>query len=85
MSSVLAPAQVPVLRNRKRAFIFFESPFDTFGPSSGDDPAAAERCAILFRAYLFYFGRPFRLGALRSILFRGTRCWIARTTTSKLQ
>ena len=35
--------QVPVLRNRKRALIFFESPFDTFGPSSGDDPAAAER------------------------------------------
>jgi hypothetical protein len=25
--------KVPVLRNRKRAFMFFESPFDTFGPA----------------------------------------------------
>lgn len=27
--------QVPVLRNRKRAFVFGESPFDSFGPSFG--------------------------------------------------
>lgn len=25
--------KVPVLRNRKRAFLFFESPLDTFGPA----------------------------------------------------
>ena len=25
--------QVPVLRNRKRVFVFFESPLDTFGPA----------------------------------------------------
>ena len=28
------PGQVPVLRNRKRAFVFFESPLDTFGPGA---------------------------------------------------
>ncbi len=27
---------VPVLRNRKRALLFFESPFDSFGPSTSD-------------------------------------------------
>ena len=28
---------------RAQALVFFESPLDTFGPASGDDPVAAER------------------------------------------
>jgi hypothetical protein len=33
MRIALGWEKVPVLRNRKRALVFFESPFDTFGPS----------------------------------------------------
>lgn len=31
-------AQVPILRNRRRALFFVESPFDSFGPVPLTDP-----------------------------------------------
>jgi hypothetical protein len=40
--------QIPVVRNRRRVFVFGESPFDTFGPGLSaqdefnDGPTAAE-------------------------------------------
>lgn len=30
--------KIPVLRNRRRTFVFLETPFDTFGPVTGVDP-----------------------------------------------
>jgi len=49
--------QIPVVRNRRRVFIFGESPFDTFGPSlSAQDEfegtAAAEAKEVKGRALM---------------------------------
>jgi len=56
---------VPVIRNRKRVFIFGESPFDQFGPSMyeqirpGAEPTAEEAMSLLKRGMDAKPGLPF--------------------------
>jgi hypothetical protein len=45
-----------VLRNRKRALVFFESPWDSFGPTYGVDAPSPEEVRACVRVCMCVYG-----------------------------